>query len=53
MVAPDGTVIEQTVTDDTLPNGPHQKARRYQAPFTLANREADYRIAWIFFLQGS
>ena len=47
--ASDGTVIEQTVTDDTLPNGPHQKVRRYEAPFTLANREADYRIAWEFF----
>ena len=47
--APDGTVIEQTVTDDTLPNGPHQKTRRYESPFTLANREADYRTAWAFF----
>ena len=47
--APDGTVIEQIVTDDTLPNGPHQKTRRYEAPFTLANREADYRIAWAYF----
>lgn len=50
--APAGTVIEQTVTDDTLPNGPHQKTRRYEAPFALANREADYRIAWEFF-EGS
>jgi hypothetical protein len=51
--APAGTVIEQTVTDDTLPNGPHQKTRRYEAPFTLANREADYRIAWDFFDEGT
>ena len=50
--APDGTVIEQTITDDTLPNGPHQKTRRYTAPFTLANREADYRTAWEFFAEG-
>src|SRR5690606_24581521 len=40
---PDGTVIEQTVEDDTLPNGPRQKTRRYTAPFALANREDDYR----------
>lgn len=46
---PAGTVIEQTVMDDTLPNGPHQKVRRYVAPFALANREEDYRIAWAFF----
>ncbi|WP_447585561.1 hypothetical protein [Pseudoxanthomonas mexicana] len=46
---PAGTVIEQTVPDDTLPNGPHQKTRRYTAPFTLANREDDYRTAWEFF----
>jgi len=46
---PDGTVIEQTVMDDTLPNGPHQKTRRYVAPFALANREEDYRTAWAFF----
>lgn len=50
---PEGTVIEQTVMDDTLPNGPHQKTRRYVAPFALANREEDYRIAWEFFKEGS
>lgn len=46
---PDGTVIEQDVLDDTLPNGPHKKTRRWVAPFTLANREEDYRIAWEHF----
>lgn len=46
---PDGTVIEQTVADDTLPGGPHQKVRTWVAPFALANREEDYRIAWEFF----
>ncbi|WP_445145259.1 Eco57I restriction-modification methylase domain-containing protein [Dyella sp. Tek66A03] len=50
--APEGTVIEQTVSDDTLPNGSREKSRRYEAPFTLANREADYRIAWDFFATG-
>lgn len=46
---PDGTVIEQDVLDDTLPNGPHKKTRRWVAPFALANREEDYRIAWEHF----
>lgn len=46
---PAGTVIEQTVMDDTLPNGPHRKVRTYTAPFALANREDDYRTAWAFF----
>ncbi len=46
---PDGTVITQWVTDDTLPGGPRTVARRYVAPFARANREEDYRIAWEFF----
>lgn len=46
---PDGTVIEQTVTDDTLPGGPHEKVRIWTAPFALASREDDYRTAWAFF----
>ena len=46
---PGGTVIEQNVVDDTLPNGPHKKTRRWVAPFTLASREEDYRIAWKHF----
>jgi hypothetical protein len=50
---PDGTVIEQTVQDDTLPNGPHTKIRRYVAPFARADRETDYRIAWSFFEEGN
>ena len=50
---PDGTIIEQTVSDDTLPNGPHQKTRRYVAPFATASREDDYRIAWDFFQPAS
>jgi hypothetical protein len=48
-LVPDGTVIEQTVMDDTLPGGPREKVRCYTAPFALANREEDYRIAWAFF----
>jgi hypothetical protein len=46
---PDGTVITQWVTDDTLPGGPRTVERRYVAPFARANREDDYRIAWTFF----
>jgi hypothetical protein len=46
---PDGTVITQWVTDDTLPGGPRTVERTYVAPFTRANREDDYRIAWAFF----
>jgi hypothetical protein len=46
---PDGTVITQWVTDDTLPGGPRTVERRYVAPFARANREEDYRIAWALF----
>jgi hypothetical protein len=46
---PDGTIIEQDVIDDTLPDGPHQKTRRWVAPFVKAHREEDYGIAWEFF----
>ena len=49
---PDGTVITQWVTDDTLPGGPRVVERRYEAPFARANREEDYRIAWAFFSQN-
>jgi hypothetical protein len=46
---PDGTVVSHTVLNDTLPTGTFQQERRYIAPFALANREEDYRIAWKFF----
>jgi hypothetical protein len=49
---PDGSTIDQTVQDDTLPNGPHTKVRRYVAPFARADREADYRSAWTAFELG-
>ncbi len=49
---PDGTVIEQTIQDDTLPGGPHTRVRRYEAPFARADREEDYRIAWACFEQA-
>lgn len=46
---PDGTVIERPILDDTQPGGPIHRTIQYTAPFTLADREADYRVAWAFF----
>ncbi len=43
---PDGTVIERPITDTTQPGGPIDRTIRYVAPFTLADRETDYRVAW-------
>lgn len=48
---PDGTVIERRVMDDTQPSGPKEKVIRYQAPFTLADREQDYKTAWNHFTE--
>lgn len=45
----DGTVIERPILDDTLPGGPALRTVQYVAPFTLADREADYREAWAHF----
>jgi hypothetical protein len=44
----EGTV-EVTITDDTQPGGPIQRAIVYQAPFEKCDRVTDYRIAWKFF----
>lgn len=46
---PDGTIIERPITDTTQPGGPIDRTIRYTAPFTLADREADYRLAWMHF----
>jgi hypothetical protein len=46
---PEGSVATTTVTDETLPGGPRQVQRRYEAPFALANREEDYKVAWEHF----
>jgi hypothetical protein len=46
---PEGSVATTTVLDDTLPGGVRHVERRYVAPFALANREEDYRVAWAFF----
>jgi hypothetical protein len=52
-LVPDGTKVEMTVTDDTLPGGPRQVTRTFIAPFARANREEDYRTAWDFFSKRS
>lgn len=46
---PDGTIIERSILDDTQPGSPVQRTIHYIAPFTLADREADYRVAWAHF----
>ena len=46
---PAGSTVTTTVIDDTQPGGPQTRTRNYTAPFALASREADYRIAWKFF----
>lgn len=50
---PAGSTVTTSVLDDTQPGGPQTRARRYTAPFALASREADYRIAWAFFEHNS
>lgn len=46
---PAGSTVTTTVQDDTQPGGPQTRTRSYTAPFALASREADYKIAWEFF----
>jgi hypothetical protein len=46
---PDGTRVEREVVDDSEPGGPVKRRRSWAAPFTLASREEDYRVAWAFF----
>lgn len=47
--APAGTRIRRTITDDTMPGGPIERTIEYVAPFTTADREHDYRVAWAEF----
>ncbi|WP_421794117.1 Eco57I restriction-modification methylase domain-containing protein [Hydrocarboniphaga effusa] len=44
-----GTIIRRPIPDDTQPGGPVPRVIEYHAPFTLADREADYRVAWEHF----
>lgn len=48
-LVPEGTTVDMTITDDTLPGGPRQVTRTFKSPFARANREEDYRVAWKFF----
>lgn len=43
------STVEVTITDDTQPGGPIQRAIVYQAPFEKCDRVTDYRTAWKFF----
>jgi hypothetical protein len=38
--------VEQTIEDDTHPEGARQRQIKYKAPFTRCNREKDYHEAW-------
>ena len=44
----EGTVT-QTITDDTVPNGPVERIIEYVAPFNRCNREKDYEEVWVNF----
>jgi len=46
---PADSIVTTTIIDDTQPGGIQTRTRTYTAPFALASREADYRIAWEFF----
>jgi hypothetical protein len=46
---PVGVRIRRPVRDDTLPGGPTERTVEYVAPFTTADREHDYRVAWAEF----
>ncbi|MFS2162481.1 Eco57I restriction-modification methylase domain-containing protein [Variovorax sp. Varisp62] len=46
---PDGTVVTRTVRDSTQPSPPQDRQIQYIAPYALADREADYRVAWAHF----
>ena len=43
--------VSRTITDDTLPGGPRERAITYTAPFDRCDREKDYEVAWAAFVQ--
>jgi hypothetical protein len=47
----DGAIIERTILDDTVPNGPIERVIQYVAPFDLCSREQDYQTVWQHFAQ--
>ncbi len=47
----DCAIIERTISDDTVPNGPVERVIQYVAPFDLCSREHDYQTVWEHFEQ--
>jgi hypothetical protein len=41
--------LSRTIIDDTLPGGPVERTITYEAPWTLCDRVADYRVVWEYF----
>jgi hypothetical protein len=48
----DCAIIERTILDDTVPNGPVERLIQYVAPFDLCSREQDYQTVWQYFEQN-
>jgi hypothetical protein len=46
---PAGSRVRRPVVDNTQPGGPVSRIIEYVAPYTLADRESDYRVAWAEF----
>jgi hypothetical protein len=47
----DCAIVERTIQDDTVPNGPIERMIQYVAPFDLCSREEDYQTVWAYFEQ--
>ena len=47
----DCAIVERTIQDDTVPNGPIERVIQYVAPFDLCSREQDYQTVWQYFEQ--
>ncbi len=45
----DCAIVERTIQDDTVPNGPIERVIQYVAPFDLCSREQDYQTVWQYF----
>ena len=44
--APAGTRIYRSIVDDTQPTGKASRSIEYTTPFSLSDREVDYRVTW-------
>jgi len=47
----DAAIVERSIQDDTVPNGPIERVIQYVAPFDLCSREQDYQTVWQYFEQ--